>query len=150
MGEKGSAVMDATPTVPRPSSGPRAALDEGHARGADEVYDQRLRPHALDEPAGLEGTRKEGLPRRIERPPGAPSHGRAHPEEQRGKPVSLGDAADHKHDGQHDGHEVHEQAARGANALVKGGLALAAGKRAGGLAEHGAGAGGNDHAAGVA
>ena len=108
---------------------------------------------ALDDdvvPAEVDGALAQAAGHQHGQHLGRETHGHGQREEQRGKPVSLGDAAGHEHDGQHDGHEAHEQAARGANALVKGGLALAAGKRAGGLAEHGAGAGGNDHAAGVA
>lgn len=71
-------------------------------------------------------------------------------EEQGRYPIALGDAGDDEDERQHDEHQAHEQAARGLDAGVEGGLALAADERAGGLAEHRAGAGGHDDAAGVA
>ena len=61
----------------------RAAADERGLLGTDQVHHERLRPHALDEPASLEGADEQRLTRGVERAPGAAGDGGAHEEEER-------------------------------------------------------------------
>ncbi len=81
---------------------------------------------------------------------GREAHGHRQREEQGRQPVVLGEARDDKHDGKHNEHQPHEQAAGRADPLVKRCVAFATGQRSRRLAKHGALTRCHNHAAGVA